>query len=63
MINAPSFSTIVFASELASSLSPGVNGSAWLLVEVVEMLGEVACVTGVMGTCAGAAVMIGTTWL
>ena len=36
--------------------------SAWLLVEVVEMLGEVACVMGAMGTCAGAAAMIGMTF-
>ena len=54
---------MVFASELTSSLSPGANGSAWLLVEVVEMLGDVACVMGVIGTCAGAAAMIGATWL
>ena len=63
MINVLSFSTIVFASKLTSSLSPGANGSAWLLVEVVKMLGEVACVMGAMGACAGAAAMIGATWL
>ena len=62
MINTPSFSTMLFASKLTSSLCPGVNGSACPLADGAGTLGTAAGAAAMVGMCIGTVAGAGVNW-